>query len=126
MRVCVCVCLGIYISIVIIYDENCKLKLLLYLHMKNNFRYSFIHIHEYIVERIGRVVKEADCRFTGRGFESTLAPLITCVRALNKFSLKSTSSVSPSRINRYRLSWSNTERSMASIQASSLTVTVVK
>ena len=35
----------------------------------------------------GWVVKVADCGSTGHGFESTLAPLITSIRALNKFSL---------------------------------------
>ena len=40
------------------------------------------------VERSGRVVKVADFGSTGHGFKSTLAPLVTCVRAsLNKFFL---------------------------------------
>ena len=57
------------------------------------------------VEPSDRVVKVAGCESTGRGFESTLTPLVICVKALNMFSLKSTCSVSPSRINRYQLSW---------------------
>ena len=43
-----------------------------------------------------RVVNVVDCGSTGPGFEFTLAPLVTCVRALNKFSLKS--HVSPRHI----------------------------
>ena len=38
-------------------------------------------------ERSVRVVKVADCESTGRGFEYTVAPLVTCVKALNKFAL---------------------------------------
>ena len=79
-----------------------------------------------IQECSGRAVKVVDCGSTSRGFESTLMLLVTYVRTLNKFSLKSTSSDSPSPISGYQLSWGNTERSTASIQASSLAVTVVK
>ena len=43
-----------------------------------------------IVERSGRLVKVADSGSTGREFESTLAPFITCIKALNKVSVKST------------------------------------
>ena len=48
-----------------------------------------------IVRRCGRMVKVVDCESTGRGFESTLAPLVNSLRALNQFSLKSTYSGSP-------------------------------
>ena len=58
--------------------------------------------------------------------ESTLAPHVMCVSALHKFSLKSTCSGSPSRLSRYSLAEDSTERSTASVQASSLAVTVVK
>ena len=57
------------------------------------------------VERSGRVFKVVDSESTGRGFESMLAPLVTCVKALNKLSLKSKCSGSPSHISKYQLSW---------------------
>ena len=65
----------------------------------------YVCMYVYIcIERSGQVVKVADCESAGRGFEFTLAPLVTSVRALNKFSLKFTCSGSPSRINRYQFS----------------------
>ena len=57
-----------------------------------------------IIELSGRVVKVADCKSTCPGFESMLMPLVTCARALNKFSLKSACLGPPSRISRYQLS----------------------
>ena len=57
----------------------------------------------------------------------TLALFVTCVRDLKKFSVKSTSSGSSSLISRYQLSWrGNTEKSTASIQASSVAVSFIK
>ena len=66
-----------------------------------------IYINDYhkLIEHSGRMVKVANCESTSPGFECTLVPLVTCVRALNKFSLKSTCSCSPSHIIRYQLNW---------------------
>ena len=63
------------------------------------------YLKMFIEERSGWVVKVAYCKSTGREFEFTLAPLETCVRALNKFSFKSAFFSSPSRISKYQLNW---------------------
>ena len=68
-------------------------------------------------ERSSQLVTVVNCESIGRGFESMLALLVTYVRALSKFSLKSTCSGSSRHINWYQLSWGNIERPMASIQA---------
>ena len=57
------------------------------------------------VQCSGRVVKLADCGPTVRGFEFTMASLVTYVRTLNKLSLKYACSDSPSRISRSQLTW---------------------
>ena len=62
---------------------------------------KFINLH---LERSGRVVKVVNFESTIREFKFTLALLVTCIRALNKFSLKSTCSNSPSPISMYQLS----------------------
>ena len=56
-------------------------------------------------EHGGRVVGVADCEFTHHGFESSLAPLVNYLRAMNKFSYKSTCSGSPSHTGEYQLCW---------------------